>query len=106
MGKHAKNAQVCTALISARYPTLWWSDGLGAIVIAIYIIFMWIVVAKEQMEAIVGKVIFLSTKPTTSSERTNTATTPTKATCIPERTNLINSRVRPWNYWRSTLPLQ
>jgi divalent metal cation (Fe/Co/Zn/Cd) transporter len=46
---------VFTALLSARYPALWWSDGLGAIIIAVYIIFMWIVVAKEQMEAIVGK---------------------------------------------------
>jgi len=46
---------LATGFIAHAFPTYWWSDPTGAILISIYIAVSWVFIAKEQIEMLVGK---------------------------------------------------
>jgi divalent metal cation (Fe/Co/Zn/Cd) transporter len=48
-------AAIGTAVLAAKVPSVWWIDGIGAIVISLWIISRWYGMTKQQAGKIVGR---------------------------------------------------
>lgn len=46
---------LATAAVASLRPALWWADPVGALLISAYIITSWTVIAKQQIDKIVGR---------------------------------------------------
>lgn len=44
-----------TGLLAHSFPSFWWMDPIGAILLSVYIAFSWVFIAREQIEMLVGK---------------------------------------------------
>eukprot|EP00953_Heterococcus_sp_UTEX-ZZ885_P001179 1139-Heterococcus_DN1.PRE.2 len=48
-------AAIATAVLAATVPSIWWIDGIGAIVISLWIVSRWFSVTKQQSHKLIGK---------------------------------------------------
>lgn len=51
----SNSGALLTAYLAHRFPAAWWLDPSGAILISLWICIMWIYVAKDQIEMLVGR---------------------------------------------------
>jgi divalent metal cation (Fe/Co/Zn/Cd) transporter len=48
-------AAIATAVLAAKVPSIWWIDGIGAILISCWIVSRWFSVTKQQSHKLIGK---------------------------------------------------